>query len=112
MGTVVPKFSLVADTLNWYNASGRFKAWGTYTPKPGDLVIYNWSYTHASPSVANNAWGSEHIGIVIACDPVNHIFETVEGNTGTGQGKVVYYSVANGNNRWNEWGCVVGFCVN
>lgn len=64
----VPLYQQPQDTLEWYQDRGLFKKRGSYTPKPGDLIFFNWGYSYA-----------HHIGIVEKCE--NGKVYTIEGNS-------------------------------
>ena len=64
----VPLFQQPQDTLEWYQARRLFKKRGSYTPKPGDLIFFNWGTNHA-----------QHIGIVERVENGN--VYTIEGNS-------------------------------
>ena len=64
----VPLYQQPQDTLEWYQDRGLFKKRGSYTPKPGDLIFFNWGTDHA-----------QHIGIVERCE--NGKVYTIEGNS-------------------------------
>jgi|GEM_PF-3335734 len=64
----VPLYQQPQDTLEWYQDRGLFKKRGNYTPKPGDLIFFNWGYSYA-----------HHIGIVEKCE--NGKVYTIEGNS-------------------------------
>ena len=55
--------------------NGRFKALGTYTPQPGDAVVYDWDRLNGG----TNGWGIDHVGIVEAYSSGQ--LTTIEGNT-------------------------------
>lgn len=59
----------VPDMYNSAVANGKWKKRGSYTPKAGDLIIYDWD------GGDNN---SNHVGIVTGCD--GQYVYTVEGN--------------------------------
>lgn len=71
--SVIPPFASCTAEMNKYQAMGRWQNgphWGgSYTPKLGDLVFYNWHGTNLA----------SHVGIVLYCE--DGWLYTVEGNT-------------------------------
>ncbi|UUU19351.1 CHAP domain-containing protein [Streptomyces sp. DSM 40750] len=61
------------------NSIGTWHARGSYTPKIGDAVLYDWD--GGSPSLGTNGWDVDHIGIVIGYNPKTKALTTIEGNT-------------------------------
>lgn len=76
MGVNIPGDSVpetyVSGMYNYAVANGKWKARGSYTPKAGDLIIYDWD------GGDNN---TNHVGIVTGSD--GQYVYTVEGNTGS-----------------------------
>ena len=65
--TTVSKFSLCRDGVNKYKNAGLYKNFGSYTPKPGDIVFFTTDGTYSS-----------HVGIVESVS--NGKINTIEGN--------------------------------
>ncbi len=61
------------------NSIGAWHARGSYVPKVGDAVLYDWD--GSSPSLGNNGWDVDHIGIVVGYDKNTKKLTTIEGNT-------------------------------
>ncbi|MGW0841680.1 CHAP domain-containing protein [Streptomyces sp. NPDC002787] len=94
---------------SFYRARKSIGAWharGSYTPKIGDAVLYDWD--GSSPSLGTNGWDVDHIGIVIGYNPKTKALTTIEGNTtknGKGGTEGVYQRT-----RYNtKAGDVVGY---
>lgn len=89
------------------NSIGTWHARGSYVPKVGDAVLYDWD--GSSPSLGNNGWDVDHIGIVVGYNKNTKKLTTVEGNTtktGSGGTEGVYQRT----NRYNtKAGDVVGY---
>ncbi|NEC92268.1 CHAP domain-containing protein [Streptomyces sp. SID12501] len=89
------------------NSIGTWHARGSYVPKIGDAVLYDWD--GSTPSLGNNGWDVDHIGIVVAYNSSTKKLTTVEGNTtktGSGGTEGVYKRT----NRYNtKAGDVVGY---
>lgn len=89
------------------NSIGTWHARGSYVPKVGDAVLYDWD--GSSPSLGNNGWDVDHIGIVVGYNKNTKRLTTVEGNTtktGSGGTEGVYQRT----NRYNtKAGDVVGY---
>ncbi|MDT0569135.1 CHAP domain-containing protein [Streptomyces sp. DSM 3412] len=85
---------------------GTWHARGSYVPKVGDAVLYDWD--GGTPSLGNNGWDVDHIGIVIGYNPKTKALTTIEGNTtkkGNGGTEGVYQRT-----RYNtKAGDVVGY---
>ena len=58
-----------------YEAVGGWVESDSYTPKPGDLIMYDWDDTSGSN---DNTGGPEHVGIVVSCD--SGTITVIEGN--------------------------------
>ena len=87
---IVPKQSYVPTTYNWYKNKNLFKARGTYIPKAGDLIIFDY----------NGNKTPDHIGFVE--NVTNNIVTTIEGN----KSKKVMRCTYNINNSG-----ICGYCV-
>lgn len=68
METHIPRFAGVTAGMRYFKSKGQFKYAGKYTPKPGDVVFFNFPSDHLV----------DHVGIVVKVDK-NKIY-TVEGN--------------------------------
>lgn len=67
LNTIIPQIYGCSSTADWYKERGLYRERGTYTPKRGDLVLFNRKGTIG------------HIGIVVSVD--GNIVHTIEGNT-------------------------------
>ena len=65
-------YTYCADLMNYAKSKGIWHNKGGYTPKSGDMILFDWNYN-------NNP---DHVGLVVSCDGSN--VYTVEGNTGGG----------------------------
>ncbi len=82
------------------STNGRYKPKGTYTPQPGDAVLFDWD----NQGGGTNGWGIDHVGIVESYSKTGTLI-TIEGNTTSDSGsgpEGVYRRTRNLNN-------VVGF---
>lgn len=70
--SICPKFATVTTGRGWFKEYGLFHAKGSYTPKAGDVIFFNWS--GSATSSTNN-----HVGIVTGCSGGS--VSTIEGNT-------------------------------
>ena len=90
---IIPRTAWVPDYYDYYQRLGRYKPRGTYTPRPGDIILYG-----------NN----DHAGIVESCDGVQVV--TIEGNTSANgnnsNGDGVYRRVRSLSNTW-----IKGYCL-
>lgn len=68
----IPNYASCTAAVNTFKKVGIWKPRGSYTPKRGDLIFFDWD---RDPGV------SEHTGIVTGVD--NGCVQTVEGNSGT-----------------------------
>ncbi|WP_149824782.1 CHAP domain-containing protein [Streptomyces tailanensis] len=88
------------------NSIGTWHARGSYHPKVGDAVLYDWD--GGTPSLGTNGWDVDHIGIVIGYNSKTKALTTIEGNTtksGNGGTEGVYQRT-----RYNtKAGDVVGY---
>ncbi|WP_216586764.1 CHAP domain-containing protein [Streptomyces brasiliscabiei] len=88
------------------NSIGAWHARGSYVPKIGDAVLYDWD--GGTPSLGTNGWDVDHIGIVIGYNAKTKALTTIEGNTtksGNGGTEGVYQRT-----RYNtKAGDVVGY---
>ena len=75
----------------YFKDAGRFKYKSEYTPKPGDLIMYNWD---------NDGW-IDHVGIVESVS--NGYVHTIEGNTG--------YGICDTNDYPLTMSSIVGYCI-
>lgn len=81
--TVIPNFASCSVSLNtFFKPKGRWHLRTSgYTPKPGDLIYYDW----------NGDKNPQHVGIV--ADVSNTKVTTIEGNTSNPAGKTQYDGV-------------------
>lgn len=86
---------LVQNIATGMYASGRLRQVGYYTPKPGDVVFFNWNHVPGS-------WN--HIGIVESFDSKSGRLITIEGNVGADDNR--YSSVQR---KQRSWSTVVAF---
>lgn len=97
-GNKMPTSSLVQDFVRFYDKIGLFKDKDVYTPKPGDLIIYDFNHNDYA----------DHIGIVVKVK--NGQVYTVEGNTSkqgeSGNGEYVAYK-----HRSLKYGGIWGYCT-
>lgn len=88
------------------NSIGTWHARGSYVPKIGDAVLYDWD--GGTPSLGTNGWDVDHIGIVVGYNARTKALTTIEGNTtkaGKGGTEGVYQRT-----RYNtKAGDVVGY---
>lgn len=88
------------------NSIGTWHARGSYVPKIGDAVLYDWD--GGTPSLGTNGWDVDHIGIVVGYNARTKALTTIEGNTtksGNGGTEGVYKRT-----RYNtKAGDVVGY---
>ena len=75
LDTVIPKFAVVDDAVDWYQDNDQWSARGS-TPIPGDIVFFDWN-------MDNNP---DHVGIVTSVQ--DNIVYSVEGNMGDSPGAV------------------------
>lgn len=67
---------------SFYRARNNIGAWharGSYVPKIGDAVLYDWD--GGKPSLGTNGWDVDHIGIVVGYNSKTKVLTTIEGNT-------------------------------
>lgn len=69
----------VEEHIKIFDRKGIWKEDGKITPKPGDIICYNWD-DFMQP---NDGW-ADHIGIVETVDAKNRIITVIEGNTNGG----------------------------
>lgn len=65
----------VEEHINLFDKKGIWNEDGTITPKPGDIICYNWD----DGTQPNNGW-ADHIGIVEYVDSKNRTLTVIEGN--------------------------------
>ncbi|MGW6456972.1 CHAP domain-containing protein [Streptomyces sp. NPDC055078] len=58
--------------------TGTWHKRGSYVPKPGDVVLYDWD---GKPSLGNNGWDIDHVGVVVKYRKSGKKLTTIEGNT-------------------------------
>ncbi|MGH4035067.1 CHAP domain-containing protein [Actinomycetota bacterium Odt1-20B] len=59
--------------------TGKWHPRGSYTPKVGDVVLYDWE--GRKPSLGNNGWDVDHVGVVVGYRKSGKQLTTIEGNT-------------------------------
>ena len=69
LGTAYPKFAGVGVGRNWFVKNNAYKKRGTYTPKPGDLIFFDWEVNGRL----------DHVGMVEKVE--NGKVYTLEGNS-------------------------------
>ncbi|MCX4672249.1 CHAP domain-containing protein [Streptomyces sp. NBC_01381] len=87
--------------------TGKWHKRGSYVPKAGDAVLYDWD--GGTPSLGTNGWDVDHVGVVIQYRKSGKKLTTIEGNTtktSSGSGKEGVFK----RTRYNtERGDVVGY---
>lgn len=73
---IMPVEISCAELVNIAMNMGIWKEDDSYTPKPGDAVLYDWADSGTSD---NHGW-PDHIGIVTYVNPASGYFVTAEGN--------------------------------
>lgn len=66
-----------ATASEWFAGRGRFKKRGDYLPRPGDIIMYEWSPENEGTQYDD---GDDHTGIVERVE--NGRVYTIEGNSG------------------------------
>ena len=69
----------VEEHIKIFDRKGIWKEDGTITPKPGDIICYNWD-----TSIQPNDGYADHIGIVESVDTEARTMVVIEGNTNGG----------------------------
>lgn len=67
---LVPQASYCNDSLQWFKKNGLYRERGTYTPKNGDWIFFDWNFNGIP----------DHVGLVEGCDGETDC--SIEGNTG------------------------------
>ncbi|MEU6761844.1 CHAP domain-containing protein [Streptomyces sp. NPDC046853] len=87
--------------------TGTWHKRGSYVPKPGDVVLYEWG--PGKPTLGTNGWDIDHVGVVVKYRKSGKKLTTIEGNTtktSSGNGREGVYQ----RDRHNtERGDVVGY---
>lgn len=89
------------------SGTGTWHKRGSYVPKPGDAVLYDWD--GGKPSLGNNGWDVDHVGLVVKYRKSGKKLTTIEGNTtktSSGNGKEGVFQRSRSN---TERGDVVGY---
>ena len=60
--------------INLYKKIGRWQEKDTYTPKPGDIIMYDWN----DNGVGDNQGSPEHVGLVVSVS--GNTIKVIEGN--------------------------------
>lgn len=71
---IMPTEVGVWNMIELYKKLGRWKESDSYTPKPGDIIMYAWG----DNGVGDCTSGASHVGIVVSCD--GKIITVIEGN--------------------------------
>ena len=69
LGTAIPKVAGVSSMYSFFNKNNAYKKKGTYTPKPGDIIFFDWE----------GKGKLQHVGIVDKVE--NGKVYTLEGNS-------------------------------
>lgn len=69
----------VEEHIKIFDRKGIWKEDGKITPRPGDIICYNWD----DSTQPNDGW-ADHIGIVEVVDTKNRTITAIEGNTNGG----------------------------
>lgn len=94
---VTPTGGNCNSMISWYKNKGRYYTRGSYTPKAGDLVFFDWSGNGSS----------QHVGIV---DYVSgSTVHTIEGNC-SGKVKAREYTTS-GSKPYNNVSAIMGYAV-
>lgn len=65
---------------SFYRApAGKYHKKGSYTPRPGDAVLYDWDGSR--PGLGGNGWDIDHVGLVKSYNRSTGKLTTIEGNT-------------------------------
>ncbi len=67
LGDTIPKFSVVSQGISYYKQRGLYRG-RDYTPRPGDLIFFDWNYNGIP----------DHVGLVKSID-ASRVY-TIEGN--------------------------------
>lgn len=70
----IPSFEGCITGMTLFKALGKWQSKSVYTPKPGDIVMFDWD--------AENNNGNDHTGIVL--EVKKGVLYTIEGNAGKG----------------------------
>ena len=65
---MIPKFSYCPAGVDWFKSKNAWQN-GSYTPKPGDIIFFDWDNDNIS----------DHVGIVVKEE--NGRVYTIEGNS-------------------------------
>lgn len=67
--------------IELYKKAGRWEENDAYTPRIGDLIMYDWEDSRSNYATTNNTGAPDHVGMIVT---INGTFMTVlEGNMGT-----------------------------
>lgn len=78
-GVILPECSC-SKFIELYSAIGRWVEADDYTPRIGDLLIYDWQ-DGTNYAATDNQSGPDHVGIVVSVDGSK--LQVLEGNQGT-----------------------------
>lgn len=100
--TIIPNFaSCTVSRDSFFKPKGQWKLRTTgYTPKPGDLIYYNWDGNMSGPP--------QHVGLVWKVENGNVI--TIEGNTSDSSGKTKYDGVFSKTRALN-YKCILAYAA-
>lgn len=68
LGETIPRFSVVSQGISYYKKQGLYRG-RDYTPRPGDLIFFDWNYNGIP----------DHVGLVKTVDDTR--VYTIEGNS-------------------------------
>lgn len=87
--------------------TGKWHKRGSYVPKPGDAVLYDWD--GGKPSLGTNGWDIDHVGLVVKYRKSGKKLTTIEGNTEKKPGDDGREGVFKRDRSNTERGKVVGY---
>lgn len=94
-GTIVPSGGNCNSMINWYENKGLYHEAGSYSPKKGDLVFFDWSSNGSS----------QHVGFVTGTS--GSTVYTIEGNC-SGEVKSREYT-STGSKPYNNISSIMGY---
>ena len=93
---IAPKECSCAKMIDLYKKIGRWKESDTYTPAPGDIIMYDWQ----DSGVGDNVGHPDHVGIVVSVS--GKTIKVIEGNKTQAVG---YRTMTVGGK------CIRGYCL-